>query len=67
MFAGVVVGFTSEVVTVAEDGGNAVMTVVLNGFLERNVVVKLITNSDTALGKMHKGFTLPDISACSSQ
>ena len=55
MFAGVVVGFASDVVTVAEDGRNAVLTVVLNGSLERNVTVKLITNSDTALGKMHKG------------
>ena len=47
---GVVIGFVYEVVTVAEDGGNAVLTVVLNGALQRNVTVKLTTSSDTALG-----------------
>ena len=61
------VGFASEVVTVAEDGGNAVLRVILTGYTQRNVVVKLLTNSDTALGKMHEGFTSPDISVCSSQ
>ena len=49
-FPGVVVGLVSEVVTVAEDGGNAVLTVVLTGALQRNVTVKLTTSSDTALG-----------------
>ena len=47
---GVVIRLASEVVTVAEYGGNAVLTVVLNGSLERNVTVKLTTSSDTALG-----------------
>ena len=49
-FPGVVIGLVSEVVTVAEDGGNAVLTVVLTGALQRNVTVKLTTSSDTALG-----------------
>ena len=59
------VGFDSVAVNVAEDGGNAVLTVILTGFIQRNVVVKLLTNSDTALGKMHRGL-LYLISVCSS-
>ena len=50
-YLGVVIGFEFEVVTVAEDGGNAVLTVVLNGSLERNVTVTFTPASDTALGK----------------
>ena len=57
MFAGVTVGFASEVVTVAEDGGNVVLTDVLTGLLQRNVLVRLKTNSNTALGKRHKGLS----------
>ena len=52
-FAGVVIGFESEDVTVAEDGGNAVLTVLLTGLLQRNVSVSFTTAPDTALGKTH--------------
>ena len=55
------VGFVSEVVTVAEDGGNAVLTVVLTGAVDRNVAVKLTTDPNTALGKKYKSLLLTDI------
>ena len=45
------VGFVSEVVTVAEDGGNAVLTVELTGAAQRNVTVRFTTNPNAALGK----------------
>ena len=45
------IGFVSEVVTVAEDGGNAIMTVVLTGALQRNVTVTFTTIPDSATGK----------------
>ena len=51
-FSGVVIGFVSEVVTVAEDGGNAIMIVsVLTGHLQRNVTVTFTTIPDSATGK----------------
>ena len=53
MFVGVVIGFDSVVVNVAEDGGNAVLTVVLTGRLQRNVSVSFTTAPDTALCKTH--------------
>ena len=52
-FAGVVIGFHSVFVNVTEDGGNAVLTVVLNGTLRRQVKMSFTTTSDTALGKTH--------------
>ena len=46
------IGFASEVVTVAEDGGNAIMTVrVLTGCLQRNVTVTFTTIPDSATGR----------------
>ena len=45
------VGFLSEVVTVAEDGGNAVLTVILTGAVQRSVTVRFTTNPNTALGR----------------
>ena len=50
MFAGVVIGFDSVIVNVTEDGGNAVLTIVLTGRLQRNVSVSFTTTPDTALG-----------------
>ena len=53
------VGFVSEVVTVAEDGGNAVLTVILTGAVQRSVTVKFTTNPNTALGKKkYTSFTI---------
>ena len=51
MFVGVVIGFDSVIVNVAEDGGNAVLTVLLTGRLQRNVSVTFTTIPDSATGK----------------
>ena len=51
LFSGVVIRFTSEVVTVAEDGGNAVLTVVLTGALQGNVTITFTTIPDSATGR----------------
>ena len=44
------IGFASEVVNVEEDGGNAVLTVLLAVSLQRNVTVTFTTSSGTAKG-----------------
>ena len=51
MIAGVVIGFDSVIVNVVEDGGNAVLTVVLTGRLQRNVTVTFTTIPDSATGR----------------
>ena len=51
MLAGVLIGFDSAIVNVAEDGGNAVVTVLLTGYLQRNVSVTFKTIHDSATGK----------------
>ena len=45
------IGFASEVVNVEEDGGNAVLTVLLAVSLQRIVTVTFTTSSGTATGK----------------
>ena len=45
------IGFASEVVNVEEDGGNAVLRVLLAVSLQRNVTVTFATSSGTAKGK----------------
>ena len=51
MIAGVVIGFDSVIVNVVEDGGNAVLTAVLTGRLQRNVTVTFTTIPDSATGR----------------
>ena len=51
MIAGVVIGFDSASENVAEDGGSAVLTVVLIGRLQRNVSVTFKTIPDSATGR----------------
>ena len=72
------IGFASEVVNVEEDGGNAVLTVLLAVSLQRNVAVTFETSSGTAKGKKyryshasvnflyftHTTLTVQSISAC---